>query len=440
MKIGVIVSRIGGEDGVALETQKWVEVLKEMGHEIFIASGHFEEDVLVSKKYRKRIKNLSFGYNINQKQRSKAFNVLGGVLANPKNIIKKIDHEADVICKKLARWIKENNLKLLILQNTNSLPVHLPLAKAIKEVVVKTEIKAIAHNHDFHWERGKDYVSPYKEVNDLVKELFPLCLPQVKHVVINTSAKKKLQKDFRIRAMYIPNVMDFRKPFGEKTEKNKNLRKELGLKEDDIPIFQVTRIIRRKNLEASIKLIKQLDDERVKLIITGTADDDPGHVYYKEIKDLVRLLGLQKQVLFAGDRFFKIGFLFKYLYLKKFLPKKLKPYNHSDAYSASMACTFFSKYEGFGNAFIEAVAAKKPIFVNCYEPVFWQDIGKKGFKIVMTKNGNLNKNAVEKIKKIIYNKDFARKIVNHNFKVGKKYFSYKILKTKLKRIIKELEI
>ncbi len=440
MRIGIIVSRIGGEDGVALETQKWVEALNEMGHEIFIVSGHFEEGVLVNKKYRRRIKNLSFGYNINQKQRRRAFYILGGVFGNPKNIIRKINQESEVISKKLIRWIKDNNLKLLILQNTNSLPVHLPLAKAIKEVIEKTEIKAIAHNHDFHWERGKEYVSPYKEVNSLVKELFPLQLPQVKHVVINTAAKKKLKKDFGIRAMYIPNVMDFRKPFGKKTDRNKNLLKELGLKEDDIPIFQITRIIRRKNIETSIKLIKQLEDERIKLIVTGTADDDPGHVYYKEIKDLVKLLGLQKQILFTGDRFFKVGFLFKYLYLKKFLPKKFKPYNHSDAYSAAVACAFFSRYEGFGNAFIEAVSAKKPIFVNNYEPVFWQDIGKKGFKTVMIKNGNLNKRAVKKIKKIIYDKDLAKKIVNYNFEIGKKYFSYKILKTKLRQIIKELKV
>ena len=59
MKIGIIVSRIGGEDGVALETEKWVEVLKEMGYEVFIASGRFEKDILVKRKYHKRIKNLS---------------------------------------------------------------------------------------------------------------------------------------------------------------------------------------------------------------------------------------------------------------------------------------------------------------------------------------------------------------------------------------------
>ncbi|MFH1968272.1 MAG: glycosyltransferase family 4 protein [bacterium] len=440
MKIGIIVSRIGGEDGVALETEKWAGVLREMGHEVFIASGRFEKDILVSKKYTKRIKNLSFGYNINEKQRSKVFDVLGSISNNPKIILRKINQEVGAISRKLIRWINDNNLKLLILENTNSLPVHLPLAKAIKDVIEKTGINAISHNHDFHWERGKDYVSPYEEINSLVKELFPLQLPQVKHVVINSAARKKLKKDFGIKAVYIPNVMDFRKPFGKKTEKNKNLLKELGLNEDDIPIFQVTRIIRRKNIETSIKLVKKLDDEKVKLIITGSADDDPGKGYYKEIRELTKLLGIEKQILFAGDKFFKGGFLFKYLYFKNLLKNKYREYNHSDAYSAATACAFFSRYEGFGNAFIEAVAAKKPIFVNNYEPVFWPDIGRKGFKVVMLEKGNLTQEAVNKIREIIYDKSLAREIANYNFDLGKKYFSSKILKTKLKRIFNELEI
>ena len=42
MKIGIIIGRIGGVDGVALETEKWIEVLQKMGHEIFIISGQFE--------------------------------------------------------------------------------------------------------------------------------------------------------------------------------------------------------------------------------------------------------------------------------------------------------------------------------------------------------------------------------------------------------------
>jgi hypothetical protein len=43
MNIGIIIGRIGGVDGVALETEKWIEVLGSMGHRIFILSGQFQE-------------------------------------------------------------------------------------------------------------------------------------------------------------------------------------------------------------------------------------------------------------------------------------------------------------------------------------------------------------------------------------------------------------
>ena len=42
MKIGIIIGRIGGVDGVALETEKWIEVLESLGHNIYIISGQFE--------------------------------------------------------------------------------------------------------------------------------------------------------------------------------------------------------------------------------------------------------------------------------------------------------------------------------------------------------------------------------------------------------------
>jgi len=42
MKIGIMIGRIGGVDGVALETEKWIEVLKRMGHEVFLISGQFQ--------------------------------------------------------------------------------------------------------------------------------------------------------------------------------------------------------------------------------------------------------------------------------------------------------------------------------------------------------------------------------------------------------------
>ena len=43
MRIGIIIGRIGGIDGVALETEKWIDVLKRMGHQVYIISGQFQE-------------------------------------------------------------------------------------------------------------------------------------------------------------------------------------------------------------------------------------------------------------------------------------------------------------------------------------------------------------------------------------------------------------
>ncbi len=430
MKIGMIISRIGGEDGVALESEKWVEVLQRMGHRVFIAAGSFEGDVSVKKEYRNKIKSLSFGNGVNEKQRKKIFS---SSKINPHEIIKDIEKQKEEILKDLYKWTKEKNIERLILENTNALPVHLPLAKAIKELIEKTKIKTIAHNHDFYWERNGKYKSPHKEINDLIKSLFPLRLPQVKQVVINSFSKEKLKNNFGLESFYIPNVMDFEKSFGNRTGKSKKLMKKIGLKKEDISLFQITRIIKRKNIETAIKLIKEIDDERVKLVITGSSSDDPKKEYYNQLKKMVKNLKLEKRVLFKGNIFFKRGFFIKTPYFN--LLRKRETYNSFDAYSCADACTYFSEYEGFGNAFVEALVAKKPIFVNNYKPVFWPDIGSKGFKIVMLKNNKLTKKAVKEIEKTIYNKDLLRKIGEYNFRLGKKHFSYDVLEKKLKKII-----
>ena len=50
MKIGIIIGRIGDVDGVALETEKWIEVLHQMGQEIFILSGRIKKSIVGENK------------------------------------------------------------------------------------------------------------------------------------------------------------------------------------------------------------------------------------------------------------------------------------------------------------------------------------------------------------------------------------------------------
>jgi glycosyltransferase involved in cell wall biosynthesis len=209
--------------------------------------------------------------------------------------------------------------------------------------------------------------------------------------------------------------MDFNRQYGVPNESNGMFFRELGLARDEIALLQVTRIVRRKGIEKAISLIDKLDDKKVKLVITGNHNDDGNKEYYNELVDQIHDLNLASQIIFASH--------------------KVRDHKDlSDVYAHGRACTYFSTYEGFGNAFVEGVLAKKPIFVNNYKPVYMQDIGSKGFETVMLEDNNLTNEMVSKMADIIYNPERCREIGEFNYKLGKKHFSFEVLEEKLKSL------
>jgi len=422
MKIGLIIGRIGGLDGVALEAEKWIDVLRRIGHEVYILSGQFQE----RKKdpgYETLVTEMSLFSPESFWGQRKAYFFPDN---NIDELLKHIDLYSKIIYKRILKWVKENNIEILLSENASSLPSHLTMGFGISKAVKKLGIPTITHDHDFAWERGDRYVSPYKEINDFVAETFPLRLPNVIHAVININAKETLKKKFGCDSIVVPNVMDFNMSFGKVSEKNKLLKRDLGLSDDDILLFQITRIVSRKCIEVAIKLIDKLKDKKIKLIITGNYADDEGSIYYHELVKLIHDLKLRDQVYFAYNIFHNKGLVGDDGEIN---------YSLSDAYAQARACTYFSCYEGFGNAFVEAILAKRPVFLNNYKPVYWPDIGSKGFKTVMLEDNVLTDNAVEEMKEIIYNAELNKEIAEHNFKLGEKYFSYDTLEQKLEELI-----
>ena len=405
MRIGVIIGRIGGVDGVALETEKWIEVLKQLGHEVYIISGEFEQWKM-NTKYHYHYPALSFFSAEAEWGQRKAFYEPDD---EPNALFEHVEKISDLIATKLESWIHNNKLDMLLSENASALPSHLSMGLGIKKIVQKTGIPTVTHDHDFHWERGERYVSVHKEFNDFLDNTFPLILPNVKHAVINTFGIETFKKRFNIDATLVPNVMDFSKSYGEITEQNKFHSQKLGVATNEIALLQVTRIVRRKGIETAISLLDKLHDNKLKLIITGNHNDDENNIYYNELVDQIHDLNLANQVIFAS---------------KAVLDHK----DLSDVYAHGRACTYFSTYEGFGNAFVEAVLAKKPIFVNNYKPVFMQDIGNKGFETVMLEDNILTDKSVKDMSNIIYNPKLCKEIGEHNYEIGKKHFSYDVLK------------
>jgi mannosylglucosylglycerate synthase len=408
MRIGVIIGRIGGVDGVALETIKWIKVLKKIGHEVFLISGEFENWKMKA-PYDFHCPLLSFFSPEAEWEQRKAF---FNPDKSPDSLIDHIENVSNLILTELEKWVVFNNIECLLSENASALPCHISMGVGIKKLVEKTGIPIVTHDHDFHWERGDRYQSLHPEINQLVNDTFPLLIPHVKHAVINTFGVETFKSRFNISAVLVPNVMDFNTSFGMPTKESELFLRRIGVAKDEISLLQVTRIVRRKGIETAISLIEKLNDKKIKLVISGNHNDDENNTYYNELVDQIHDLKLMNQVIFAAEEGIKYADL-------------------SDFYAHGRACTYFSTYEGFGNAFVESVLAKKPIFVNNYKPVYSQDIGCHGFETVLIEDSVLTDKAVDEMAKTIYNPKLAQEIGEYNFELGKKHFSFEILEQKL---------
>lgn len=452
MKIGIIIGRIGGIDGVALETEKWIAVLERMGHEVRVLAGALEgpvQNVTV-------LPDLAFSNEAALKHQEIAFHAYFGlvpfreqdeiltkkiaegeyVLGRERELIalntseaallKQLDEGAEYIANNIESWLSENSIDLLISENASAIPLHLTMGMAVKRVLERTKIAGVTHDHDFYWERGDRYESPFEGVRTILAECFPINLPNVRHAVINRAARHTLEERFGITdTIVIPNVMDFDAPIGQPDDYNRELRQDLGLSKDDILLFQVTRIVLRKRIDTAIELVHRLDNPRVKLIITGTTDE-PRDTYLYVLRENTKRLGLEDQILFASERFDNF---------RRTTPSGDRVYSLWDAYANATACTYFSLYEGFGNAFVEAVVAKVPIFVNNYEPVYWPDIGSKGFRTVMIEGGKLTDDAVSEVRQVLDDAVMRQEIAEHNFELGRRHFSYQALEGLLEELL-----
>ena len=408
MRIGIIIGRIGGVDGVALETEKWIDILKKLGHEVFIISGEFESWKM-DYEHDHLFPALSFFSAEAEWEQRKAFFEPD---KDPEPLLDHVEKWSTMIEGVLLKWAENKKIEVILSENASALPCQLSMGIAIKKLIKRTSLPIVTHDHDFHWERGQRYISAHPEINQYVDDNFPLLLPDVKHAVINTFGVETFKKRFDIDAMLVPNVMDFNRVYGVPTPENEMFLRDVGVKSDEIALLQVTRIVRRKGIETAIDLIDQLHDKKLKLVITGNNHDDENKEYYNELIDQIHKLNLSRQIIFASH-------------------KVLDHKDLSDVYAHGRACTYFSTYEGFGNAFVEGVLAKKPIFVNNYKPVYMQDIGDKGFETVMIEDGNLTNEKIQQMSNIIYDPIRCKEIGEFNFELGKKHFSYDVLEEKL---------
>ena len=106
-----------------------------------------------------------------------------------------------------------------------------------------------------------------------------------------------------------------------------------------------------------------------------------------------------------------------------------KVYTLYDLYPHADLVTYPSYYEGFGNAFLEAIYFRKPVVVNTYA-VYARDIAPLGFKTIEMSQV-LSNQAVQQTREILSNQPLRREWAETNYSLGLKYFSYSVARRKL---------
>jgi glycosyltransferase involved in cell wall biosynthesis len=96
--------------------------------------------------------------------------------------------------------------------------------------------------------------------------------------------------------------------------------------------------------------------------------------------------------------------------------------------------TALRAYEGFGNAFLEALYYKRPIVVNRYS-IYIADIEPKDFDVIVM-DGFVTSTIIDQIREVLHNPDRLQAMVEKNYELAKRSFSYEVLEEKLSHLFK----
>lgn len=412
LRIGFVATRLKGTDGVSLEAFKWSNVLTEFGHGCYYFAGacdreqeracivpeaHFNDELV------RRITHDLFDDYRRSAETTKAIHELWLTLENA-----------------LRDWVKSFDLDVLIIENALSLPMNVPLGMAIASYIAETNIPTIAHHHDFTWERPRYSIHA---AADFLQAAFPPVMPQIYNVVINSYAATQLARRTGMRCTIIPNVMDFHAPPPPPDEFAKTLRTTLGISSSEAMLLQPTRVVPRKRIERSIELISRMGLPATLVISHGSGDEGVDYEQYlRDFADRMRV-----RVVFAAEHF---------SHRRQQTLDGRRTYSLADAYQAADLVTYPSIVEGFGNAFLEAIYYRRPLAMSSYE-IFAADIKPKGFSVIELGEFTSDE-TVQRVCETLQDPSRATDTANHNYELGKRYFSHESLRRRLRILMDHL--
>ncbi len=213
-RVAIVSFRLGGTDGVSIESAKWIGALRELGHHVSTVAGSGTADQL-----------------------------LAGLAANASS-----PPSFDELNEALEPF------DLVIVENMASLPLNVAAREVLYDVL--SGRAALFHHHDFAWQRA--HLSHLEGPRDE---------PGWRHVTINELSRRELHQR-GIEATIIYNSFDCSPSRGRREWTRRALRLD-----DETLVALPTRAIPRKNVEGALALCEELD---AVLWLMGPAEDDYG--------------------------------------------------------------------------------------------------------------------------------------------------------------------
>ncbi len=409
-RIGFVSTRFAGTDGVSLESAKWAKVLWDLGHVSFWYGGRLDRGQDVSLC----IPEAFFGHTENQWINERIW----GRTSRTPHVTNRIIDLARYLKRTIYEFVDRFDLTFLVVENAISIPMHVPLGVAITEFLAETRFPVIAHHHDFYWERTRFSVNA---VNDYLDMAFPPRDDTLQHVVINQAALEELSWRRGVSSMLVPNVLDFKtRPSGIDAYASA-VRDDIGLAPNEVMILQPTRVVPRKGIEHAISLVQMLNDPKYKLVVSHESGDE-GFEYQNMLME--RALQANVDLRFIATRISE---------RRRVDSEGRRVYTLADLYPHAGLVTYPSLYEGFGNAFLEAIYFRVPVLINRYE-IFARDIEPKGFRVPVIE-GFVTQRVVNEVRRLLEDPAYRNQVVEQNYRSAARFYSYEVLRRRLRVLI-----
>ena len=432
-----------GTDGVSLEMMKRRTLLEAMGHEVAICSAYNWADFPIpalefdSEEVMQMMRNL-FGPGLAD-------------FASEAELKRAFDISLSELKRELGKMITDFAPGILFVHNILSLPVHPVATVALTDLLRETQLPCSAIHHDILSEGAYKFTPTCDFAKSILDEYFPPTMPNLSHWTINSRNQRALKKK-GVEAKVVHDTMDFdqRLDMAERARIRTSLRGKHGIKPNDIVLFVGARIVPNKQTELAGHLTAILQSLRQEMVGRKLYH---GEVFSEDSRIMLVLAGRPERA-FADYRerlfelFDALGIVWMYV------GNEVRPIRseeegfyalYPDMHTMADFVLYPTGWEGFGNQLLEAFAAGLPVVVFDY-PVFKEDIAPKGVQVVSLGDTILEETdsaglvqlpaevlsrAVPEMIAILTTPELYRSITAHNIMVGKKYFSFDVLRTHL---------